>query len=84
MDKKSKKAAGAATPTLSDSDIKTTRLERRSFLTMVGLSSAAAAAALFTSSCGGADSCDTDNATDADPTDRSGQGRNDPCDSDRN
>ncbi len=69
--------------TLSDADIKTTRFERRSFLAMVGLPTAAAAAVLMTSSCGGADSCDTDSTTDADPTDRVGQGQNDRCDNDR-
>ncbi len=81
-DKKLKKTAMPTLPTLLDADITTTRLERRSFLALVGISSAATAAALFSSSCGGSDDCDTDSTTDSDPTDQIGQGQNDSCDSD--
>jgi hypothetical protein len=71
-------------PTLSDADIKTVRVERRSFLAIVGLPSVAAAAAVLASACGGADHCDFDDGTDADAFDLPGRGRHDACDNDHN
>lgn len=47
-------------PTLSDEDIKTKGLDRRSFLTRVGLGSAAVATAALAPACGGSDDCDLD------------------------
>jgi len=51
---------GSSLPTLTDEDIKTAGLDRRSFLTKVGLGSAAVASAALAPSCGGSDDCDLD------------------------
>ena len=70
-----------APATLSEDQIKTSRVARRAFLTTVGLGSAAIAAAALTNACSSTDRCDTDLVrADNDPTDRLRPG--DPCDSD--
>ena len=62
MEKKKKLAAR----TLSDNEIVTVGLDRRSFLTKVGLGTAAVAAAALTPACGSSDDCDLDPTDDCD------------------
>lgn len=47
-------------PSLSDDQIVTARVDRRSFLAKVGLGSAVMATALLVPACGGSDDCDLD------------------------
>ncbi len=72
-----------ATPVrLSDDDIKSTALDRRSFLSKLGVrSTVVLGAVLATTSCGGSDDCDSDRTSDANPTDPPNR-KLDTCDSD--
>lgn len=47
-------------PTLSDEEIVSATLDRRSFLTKVGVGSAAVVTAVFAPGCGKSDDCDGD------------------------
>ncbi len=66
-------------PSLTDDQIISGSVNRRSFLTAVGLGSGGLLVAVMGSSCGGSDDCDTD-GVDFDPTDSAAVG--DPCDND--
>jgi hypothetical protein len=72
-----------ATPVrLSDDDMKSTALDRRSFLSKLGVrSTVVLGAVLSTTSCGGSDECDSDRTTDANPTDPPNR-KLDTCDAD--
>lgn len=84
---RSKALGEPARPTILDEDIKVSPIDRRSFLSQLGTRSAAFAGVVALA--GGAaactkreDRCDSDDGTDADPTDTGGRGRNDSCDTD--
>ena len=69
---------------LLDSQIKTVKVDRRSFLTRAAGAGTLALGAVFTAACG-SDDCDTDFGTDSDSggnADPAGSGRSDNCDSD--
>lgn len=67
---------------LSDDDMKSTALDRRSFLSKLGVrSTVVLGAVLATTSCGGSDTCDNDRTSDANPTDPPNR-KLDTCDSD--
>jgi len=71
-----------ATPVrLSDDDMKSKELDRRSFLSKLGVrSTVVLGAVLATTSCG-SDTCDSDRTTDANPTDPPNR-KLDTCDAD--
>ncbi len=77
-----KKAAQTAPVRLSDDEMKSVTIDRRSFLSKLGVrSTVVLGAVLGTTSCSGSDTCDNDRTTDANPTDPPNR-KLDTCDSD--